>query len=299
MFRKSVFIMLFVCLLAPVAMAAYPWNNQLEWRSTAGDANWYNPANWTQEGTLPCPPDGPGPDFYCAVLPNQPGPRLAIGDRVNATCSMLSLDPWDPTSWGGQDVNVIVMATAQDINLGAALQINSQSDYDSYLGGPTLVSRAIVNVYGGTVRTPNPGGTGNMMGITVGGGASTFGMAYGQLNIYGGFVNVPRLVLNFGEVGIYGGTLQINTDANFSVNTAHPGAALNKIKVDGGTFIVAGYHEPDINTLRTGGYIVCERGTLRDPLYDVGTNLTTLVADVNLCVWNPCKRKAVNPLFRF
>ena len=290
MFRKIVFIMLFVCLLAPVAMADYPWNNQLEWRSTAGDANWYTARNWNTEGDLNCPSDGtgPGPDFYCAVLPNQPGPRIGNqSNNGNSTCSMLSLDPWDPTSWGGQDVNVIIDATAGDVNCGAAIQINSQTDYDSYLGTTNLVSRSILNVYGGTVRTPNPVGTGNLCGLTVGGGSSNFGMAYGMVNIYGGEVNVPRAVLNFGEIGLYGGTLTINTDSNFSVNTNHPGAALNKIRIDGGTLIIAGNHEPDINTFRTGGYILCDRGTLRDPLYNAGTNMTTLVADINYCVWNP------------
>ena len=291
MFRKSVFIMLFVCLLAMSSVAmAYPWSNQLEWRGTAGDANWYNAANWNKEGDLNCPADGtgPGPDFYCAVLPNQPGPRISNqSNNGNATCSMLSLNPWDPTPWGGQDVNVIIDATAGDVNFGAAIQISSQTDYDSYLGTTNLVSRAIINVYGGTVHTDLNGGTGNTTGITVGGGSSNFGMSYGQLNIYGGEVNVPRVVLNFGEIGLYGGTLKICTDSNFSVNTAHPGAALNKIKINGGTFIVAGQHEPDINTLRAGGFVVCERGTLRDPLYDAGTNMTTLVADINYCTWNP------------
>ncbi|MGA2324481.1 MAG: hypothetical protein ABSG22_11605, partial [Sedimentisphaerales bacterium] len=284
MFRKSVFIMLFVCLLASCQIAwAYPFDNQLEWKSTSKDANWYEPANWSMEGTLPCPNDGPGPDFYCAVLPNQPGPRIT----GNATCSMLSLNPWDPTSWGGQDCNMIIDACALDVNCGAAIQINSQVDYDSYLGGPTLVSRAILNVYGGTVRTPNPnGGTGNLNGVTVGGGGDNFGMSYGMLNIYGGDVNVPRVVLNFGEIGLYGGTLQVTGDGNFAVNTTNPGSALNKVRIDGGTLILAGEHRTDVNTLRTSGYIVCDRGTLRDPVYD-GSAWTTLVADINYCVWQP------------
>ncbi|MGD0597966.1 MAG: hypothetical protein ABSA64_10670, partial [Sedimentisphaerales bacterium] len=221
MFRKSVFIMLFVCLLAPVAMAAYPWNGQLEWNASARDADWYNAANWNNEGIPPCPNDGtgPGPDNWSVVPPNQPGPRIT----GNATTSMLFLNGWDPTGWGGQDVNVTITETASDCNFGACIQINASVDYDSYLGGPTLVNRAIFNVYGGTVHTDLNGGTGNGTGVTVGGGSSSFGMSYGQLNIYGGEVNVPRLVLNFGEVGLYGGTLQISGDSNFSVNTNHPG----------------------------------------------------------------------------
>jgi len=274
--------MLFVCLLAPVAMAAYPWNNQMEWRGTAGDANWANPANWTQEGDNPCPETGPGPDFLCCILPNQPGPRIS----GNATCSMLCLNPWDPSPWGGQDVNIIVNADALDVNFGSAIQIASQTDYDAYLGGSTLIQKAMVNVYGGTVRTPNQNGnTGNMMGITIGGGSTNYGMAYGQLNIYGGEVNVPRLVLNFGEVGLYGGTLRINSDPNFSLRTDHPMTALNLLKVNGGTFALLGDHTVDINTLRTSSHIICERGTLRDPVYD--GSWTTLVADINYCVWSP------------
>ena len=287
MFRKSVFIMLFVCLLAPVAMAAYPWDNQLEWRSTAVDANWYNPANWSQEGTLPCPPassGGPGPNFYCAVLPNQPGPKLGPVDAPNATCAQLSLNPWDPTSWGGQDVNVTILATAQDINCGSDIELNSWVDYDSYLGTASLVSRAILNVYGGTVRTPNPANATNLCGLHVGGGGDGFGLSYGMLNIYGGIVNVPRLEIQFGEVGLYGGTLQVNTDPNFVMSTSHPE---NLIKVDGGTFILTGNHTADINTLRVSNNIICERGTLRDPVYDAGPNTTTLIADINYCVWNP------------
>ena len=290
MFRKSVFIMLFVCLLAScqIASAAYPWDNQLEWNGSVHDANWYTPANWNKEGTLPVPTDGsgPGPTFYCAVLPNQPGPRIT----GNATAAMLSMNPWDPTSWGGQDCNMIITADALDVNFGAAIQINSQVDYDSYLGTSALVSRAILNVYGGTVTTPNQnGGTGNLNGITIGGGSSNFGLSYGMLNIYGGEVNVPRVVLNFGEIGLYGGTLQVNTDPNFAVNSNNPGSALNKVRIDGGTLILAGDHMADINTLRTSNYVVCDRGTLRDPVYD-GSAWTTLIADINYCVWQPHNR---------
>jgi len=284
MFRKSVFIMFFVCLpaMSSVAMAAYPWDNQQEWKSTAGDANWYNPANWAQQGALPVPPDGtgPGPTFYCAVLPNQPGPRI----NGNATCSMLSLNPWDPTSWGGQDCNMIIEATAGDCNFGTAIQINSQSDYDSYLGTNYLASRAILNVYGGTVTTPRKVNTTNMGGITVGGGGSNFGLSYGMLNIYGGEVNVPRVAIYFGEVGLYGGTLHISTDTNFVLSTQHPE---NKVKINGGTFILDGNQIAAIAALVTSGNILCERGVLRAPVYDAGPNTTTLIADVNYCAWNP------------
>lgn len=287
MFRKSVFIMLFVCLLAPVAMAAYPWDNQLEWRSGAADANWYNAANWTQEGALPCPTDGsgPGPNFLCAILPNQPGPRLGLAEAPNATCSMLDLNPWDPTSWGGQDVNVTIEATAGDINCGAAIQVNSWASYDSYLGTASLVSRAILNVYGGMVTAPSPANTTNLCGLRVGGGGDGFGLSYGMVNIYGGEVSVPRVELNFGEIGLYGGVLRINTDPNLFVRTDHPIASLNLIKINGGSLVLLGDQTVALSPYITSGRIICERGTLNAPTYD-GT-WTTLAADINYTSWNP------------
>jgi hypothetical protein len=285
MFRKSVFITVFVCLLTMSSVVmAYPWEGQLEWNSSAFDANWYNAANWTNQGTPVCPTDGTGPSWnnYCAVLPNQPGPRIT----GNATTSMLSLNPWAPTSWGGQDCNVIITATALDVNCGTAIQINSQSDYDSYLGTPNLVNRAILNVYGGTVTTPRPDG-GDFYGLTVGGGGSHFGMSYGMLNIYGGLVKVPRVRLFYGEIGLNGGTLQITTDSNFTVSATHPEATLNKVKINGGTLILEGDQTAAINGLIASSYIVCERGVLGAPTYDIGTNKTTLIADVNYCTWRP------------
>jgi Concanavalin A-like lectin/glucanases superfamily len=264
-----------------------PWGDELIWTSAAGDGDWCNPANW--EGYVPFPPIPPTPpdaNNYCCVLPSQPGPRIGIGSCVNATAAMLSLNPWDPTSWGSQDTIVTITDTALDANFGAAIQINSQVDYDSYLGTSTLVSKAIVNVYGGTVTTPNPANTDTLCGIHIGGGSSNFGWAYGMLNIYGGLVSVPRVALYFGEIGLYGGTLRVNTDPNFTISSTHPGAALNKVRIDGGTLILAGDHRPDIVNFEAGGYILCDRGTLRDPVYD-GSAWTTLAADVNYCVWNP------------
>jgi hypothetical protein len=286
MFKKSVFIMLFVCLLATVSSAVTMpvnwWDYQLEWKGGT-DGNWANPANWTPENLAGIPPaTGPEPNNRCAVLPNQPGPRI----YGNATCLILELNPWDPTPWGTQDVNLTITATATDVNFGSAIQINSEVSYDSYLGTPNLASRAIVNVYGGTVTTPGPYVLGTATnGIQIGGGSDNYGLSYGMLNIYGGIVNVPRLGLHFGEIGLYGGTLICASDTNFVVTTDHPLAALNKIRIDGGTFTLLGDHTTDINTLRAGGFVVCDRGTLRDPVYD-GT-WTTLIADINYCVWQP------------
>jgi Concanavalin A-like lectin/glucanases superfamily len=287
MFRKSVFIMLFLCLLATVSSAVNMpvnfWDYQLEWKGGT-DADWANPGNWTPENLAGIPPaTGPEPNNRCAVLPNQPGPRIT----GNATCLMLELNPWDPTSWGAQDVNLTITATAADVNFGSCVCINSEVSYDSYLGTSYLASRAIVNVYGGTVATPGPymNQTG-MCGISVGGGSDNYGLSYGMLNIYGGLVSVPKAALFFGEIGLYGGTLQVTGDPNFTISSTHPLAALNKVRIDGGTLILAGNHATDINTFRTGGFVVCDRGTLRDPVYD-GSAWTTLVADINYCTWNP------------
>jgi|GEM_PF-1025870 len=300
MFRKSVFIMVFVCLLATVCPAGMPpaqfWDYQLEWSSNAGDANWYNPNNWNgQNLSAPAvggavPPDGPDANNRVCVLPNQPGPRIGIGDRVNAKAYTLELNPWDPTSWGPQDCNVSIMSTALDVNMGSYIGINSTTNYDSYIGTNYLASRAIVNVYGGTVTTPGPYINTAMTGIRIGGGASGIALAYGMLNIYGGEVTVPRLALYYGEIDLSGGILHVNADQNFIFSTTHPEAMLNKIKINGGTLIIDGNYlttDPCLPALIAGGYVICERGTLGTPTYDIGTNKTTLIADVNYCVWRP------------
>ncbi|MGA2323922.1 MAG: hypothetical protein ABSG22_08750, partial [Sedimentisphaerales bacterium] len=286
MFKKSVFIMLFVCLMSTVCSAvnipADWWIYQLEWNGSAHDANFNNPANWNVELQSGQIPNGPDANNRTCVLPNQPGPRI----EGSAKSYLLELNPWDPTPWGTQDVNVTITATATDVNFGSCVCINSEVSYDSYLGTSSLASRAIVNVYGGTVTTPGPYiNQGGSCGIHVGGGSDNYGLSYGMLNIYGGIVNVPRLGLHFGEIGLYGGTLRVTGDGNFVVTTDHPLASLNKIRIDGGTFILLGDHTTDINTLRTGGFVVCDRGTLRDPVFD-GT-WTTLIADINYCVWQP------------
>jgi hypothetical protein len=293
MFRKSVFIMLFVCLLATISSAFtpsdnYPWDGQLEWKNGT-NADWYNPANWN--GT--CPADGPGLNNDCVVMANQPGPRIT-GD---ANCAMLGMNMWDPTSWGWNDVNITITATAGNVNCGATIQINSWTDYDSYLGFTDLVSRAILNVYGGTITTPtHTNNWTNLCGIHIGGGASNYAMAYGMLNIYGGLVEVPRLELHFGEIGLYGGTLHLAktpdsnfaADGNFVVTTDHPGAALNKIRIDGGTLILDGNKMDILNSLIASGTVVCDRGTLGTPVFTAEPNRTTLTAaDVNYNTWRP------------
>jgi hypothetical protein len=246
----------------PAALAV-----QKEWQGA--DCSWDNPGNWS-------PPGVPGSNDNVVVLPSQPGPCIT----GNAKCSMLSLNPWDPTAWGGQDAVVTITETALDVNFGAALQINSQVDYDSKLGGETLVSRAIVNVYGGTVTTPNAGSS----GIAIGGGSSTSGDSYGVLNIYGGLVSVPRIAIYYGDVNLYGGTLECTTDPNFVFRQDRPE---NRINVNGGTLKLKGNHATELGGYITNGRIVCIRGgELGAPVYD-GT-WTTLSGTVNFnLAWDP------------
>ena len=304
MFRKSVFIMVFVCLLATICPAGMPpaqwWDYQYEWNASAGDANWYNPANWDVQNIAGGIPNGPEPNSRTCILPNQPGPRLGWADRTDATAYMLDMNPWNPTGWGGQDCNVTVMATAGNINFGSVIRINSEVDYDSYIGTNYLANRAILNVFGGTVTTPGPYiNSTDLCGLHIGGGNPATGsvaLAYGMLNIYGGLVEVPRLELHYGEIGLNGGTLHLSADGNFVFSTTHPEATLNKIRINGGTLILDGnYLNPDTNThgglnlpaLIVGGYVVCDRGTLGTPTYAAGPNRTTLTADVNYCAWKP------------
>jgi hypothetical protein len=209
---------------------------------------------------------------------------------------MVGLNAWDPTTWGGQDVNITILATAGDVNFNCAIQVNSQADYDSRLGGTTLVSRAIINQYGGHVYTPTPGGQ-SYYGLTIGGGASTFGNSYGMYNLYGGLADFRRIRLYFGEINIYGGTMQ-STDGNFVFTQNHPE---NKINVNGGTLRIAGNwmnSDPNIPGLVANGRIVSRRGgTLSAPYFDgsavldtnypgLGATIISGTGNFN-CAWNP------------
>ncbi|MGA2322884.1 MAG: LamG domain-containing protein [Sedimentisphaerales bacterium] len=243
------------------------------WSPAGGDCSWSNPNNWS-------PPGVPDADYYVEILPNQLGPCIT----GNAQCSMLDLNPWDPTSWGAQDTVVTVTGTALDVNFGSTVQINSHADYDSKLGGETLVSRAIVNVYGGTVTTPNSANSTNLCGMTIGGGGSTYGDSYGILNMYGGLVSVPRIAIYYGDVNLYGGTLECTTDPNFVFRQDRPE---NRINVNGGTLKLKGNHVTELSGYITNGRIVCIRGwELGAPVYD-GT-WTTLSDTVNFnLAWDP------------
>jgi len=288
MFRKSVFIMLFVCLLATVSSAVnLPtnwWVYQLEWKAGT-DANWYVSGNWNPETEAEPLPPGMGPDANnrTCILPNQPGPRIT----GSAKSYVLDIDPWDATSWGAQDANLSIMSTATDVNFGSCIRICAGDSWDSYVGTPTISSRGIINVYGGTVTTPGPYISPTWgCGLHVGGGADGYAFAYGILNMYGGEVNVPRLELHFGEIGLYGGTLRVNSDVNFSVSTDHALAQYNLIKVDGGTFKLLGDQTVTLNSLISTSHIVSERGVLGTPTFAGGW--TTLESsDINYCTWSP------------
>ena len=269
-------IIVFVCLLisVPAAMASYPWDNK-EFTG-AIDCDWSKSGNWS-------PPGVPGPDDFVVVMPGAVGPCIT----GSAQCSTLSLNPWDPTSWGAQDTIVTVTETALDVNFGAVLQINSQADYDSKLGGSELVSRAIVNVYGGTVTTPYwvnfPNLTPFSYGITIGGGSSTYGDSYGILNMYGGLVSVPQIAIYYGDVNLYGGTLECTIAPAFVIQDRPE----NRINVNGGTLKLQGNNVTELNDYITNGRIVCIRGgELGAPVYD-GT-WTTLTGANNFNVaWGP------------
>jgi hypothetical protein len=267
---RSIIVLACLLMSVPAAMALCPWDDYKEWQPAGGDCNWSNPGNWS-------PPGVPGPCDFIAVLPSQPGPCIT----GNAQCLAIALNLWDPTSWGGQDTVVTIKSTALDVNFGAALQINSSADYDSATGG-----RAIVNIYGGTVTTPNWLNSPPTLsyGITIGGGSSTYGDSYGILNMYGGLVSVPRIAIYYGDVNLYGGTLQCTTDPNFVFSQDRPE---NRININGGTLKLKGNYVTELSGYIANGRIVCIRGgVLGVPVYD-GT-WTTLTDAINFNIaWSP------------
>lgn len=287
MFRKSVFIVLFVCLLATVSSAFtpsgnYPWDFELTWNTDNTDANWYNPTNWTGGAVA----GDPNLNNDVVMMPMVPGPQITS----DANAAMLMFNGWDPTSYGAKDANVTLDVNAGLCNFGATIQLNSWSDYDSYLGTPNLASRAILNVYGGTIITPtHTNNQTNLCGLHIGGGASLYSNAYGLLNMYGGEVNVPRLEIRFGDVNLYGGTLMCNADTNFYFEQGRP----NKIIMNGGTFKIQGDHGADLTSYINNGHIITTRGTLGTPTYNStpdadGSTWTTLTSTGNLLTaWNP------------
>ena len=313
--RKTIIIALFVCLIAaisPIARAANFWDYQLEWKGGT-DRDWHNPANWTPEPGLGVPafdvsPNGPDVNNRVVIQPNQPGPIITS----DANSLILGLDSWDPTSWGGQDANLTIGPGAADVNFGFGIYLAAETDFDSKLGGTTLVSRAIINQYDGTARTvvtkgslsTDPDrmiiGTGTY-GLNIGGGSSNFADAYGVYNLYGGLAIFPRIRLFFGEINIYGGTMEA-TDGNFVFAQFHPE---NKINVNGGTLIVDGnWMTSDPCTSFTAfiknGRIVCTRGgALGAPYFvnvkcpgsppeepNVGYTTISGTCDFNMA-WNP------------
>ncbi len=264
----SIIILIGLSISILPALAAYPWDGEKHWTGVI-DCDWSKSGNWS-------PPGVPGPDDYVAVMPSAAGPCIT----GNAQCSMMDLNPWDPTSFGGRDTIVTITEIALDVNFGAAIRINSGVDYDSAVGG-----RAIVNIYGSTVTTPNPANSTTLCGITIGGGASTYGNSYGILNMYGGLVSVPRIAIYYGDVNLYGGTLECTTDSNFVLSQSRPE---NRINVNGGTLKLKGNHAAELSNYITSGRIVCIRGgDLGTPVYD-GSTWTTLSGTGNFnLAWGP------------
>ncbi len=266
MFRKIVFIMLFVCLLAASNHAlAYDWNPNNTWERTI-DSNWFNPGNWYDTNSEP--------NIYILALVPSNSPGGVSGPIIDgdACCMFLSIEPWSQgrsyTEWG-VDMNSGTLDCNYGISIGAG-QTFSIAD-----GGiPTFT------VHGGTVRQLLSTGD----GVLIGGGGDGYGSTFGKLYMYGGYLTTPRLELRHGEILLYGGTLECTGDSNFIFYQDYPE---NKIDLSGGTFILAGNHVTDLTTYIANGRIVSARGTLGTPTYD-GSAWTTLTSTGNLqTAWNP------------
>ncbi len=319
MYRKSTFIALFVCLMAtisPVAQAYHWWDYQAEWIG-GGDSNWHTPANWG--GTVG--PDGPDVNNVVSYWGNRPD-AVITGDITHPL--FVGVPLWDPSGWGPQDAILNVGPEAGNVNFGWALQLAAWTNFDSRLGGTTPVNRGIVNQYDGTVSTiSTPGsvdtglteplvvGGNTAYGLNIGGGASTYAPAYGVYNLYGGLATFPRIRLFFGEINLYGGTMEA-TDGNFvfSQNQLE-----TKINVSGGKLKIFGDYmtvdansptKPNFPALIAAGRIACLRnGTLGTPVYnttgpDAGyTTITSTGNDFNVA-WGPSPaHNATNVHYRF
>jgi hypothetical protein len=294
MFRKSIFITLFVCLLAlaygPVAQAAYPWDEQREWNqdTVGGSTDWYDAANWNPA---------------INVLPNS---RVIISPRNTpciitgtAGCSMVGIHDWTYDS-GSNAIYLGVADTATDVNFGAVLRIAASTDAESV--GHDIVGT--FNQYGGTVYTPVPANQTNLCGLLIGGADSGYGSSKGIVNIYGGLATFPRISLRFGEIHLFGGTLECPNEPNFLF---YLGRSENKIDLSGGTLKLRGdysstsTYDPNLARLASSTYrkLKSERGTLGAIVYD-GT-WTTLTSTQDLAkAWNPVpEMNALNVTFHY
>ncbi len=271
MFRKSIFLMLFVCLLSSSSYA-FNWGPATTWHGDA-DANWFNPANWYVSETDP----NAVPDInYHAIMEPKWANPIIEGD---AACGYLNIMPWSWSFATGEngEWGVDMVSGTFDCNYG--ISIGAWGVYGNQLDTTYGIPR--FRVYDGTVRQTN--GTAAPDGILIGGGDSGFRDLMGKLYMYGGTMYARRLELRFGEINLFGGTLECN-DVNFIFYQNRP---QNKINVNGGTLKVEGDHTAEFN-----GYIASKRmvamrgGEIGSPVYSGGYTTITGTGNMNVA-WNP------------
>ena len=266
-------IIVFVCLLiisnfssvfACACGGGFDWCQFYIWHPDGSDCSWDNPDNWDYNVGLPPSPYIPGPNDSAFIEPRLPGPCIT-GD---AACACLVIMPW---SWTGTpDIDVTVISG--NFNCGEGIQISALE--------PTNCIGSL-NVYGGTVTAPDAGTWG---GLCIGGGRDGYGDNYGKVTMYGGLISVPRIALQFGDVNLYGGTLECTGDGNFIFNQDRP---QNKINVNGGTLKLKGNHMAELSNYIASGRIVCLRGgELGAPVYDGTWTTLTDASNFNVA-WGP------------
>ncbi len=140
---------------------------------------------------------------------------------------------------------------------------------------------SIFNVFGGTVTTP----TEESAGLRIGGGSTGYTGNYGRVNMYGGLISVPKITLCYGDIALYGGTLECTGgEVNFIFSQERPE---NRINISGGTLKLDSDSVTTMNTLIASGRIYSARGTLGEPV--VLDGYTTLTSSDNNMIraWNP------------
>ncbi|MGD0573724.1 MAG: hypothetical protein ABSB11_12000, partial [Sedimentisphaerales bacterium] len=274
--RPICLITVFVCLLTisnfSSVFAAHCWDsawcNPFTWED-GSDCNWDNPNNWST-ACLPeppgCFPGGcvPGPND-CVVI-EQKGPGPCINSDV--TIARLMIQQW---SWAGaQDGEVSVYSG--NVNFGDGVDIADVGTFDSNTEG-----KGILTVFGGTVTTQAAGS----FGLSIG---SQFGLTYGRVIMYGGLISVPAVTLDYGDIDLYGGTLECTTDSNFVFSQVRP---QNKIDISGGMLHIHDNANGTLSALIAGGRIVSTRGTIGTAAFD-GTWTTLTSSNVNMGIpWGP------------
>ncbi|MGA2678194.1 MAG: hypothetical protein ABSF37_02705 [Sedimentisphaerales bacterium] len=257
--RAICLIAVFVCLLA-ISDFSYGdcWDWLSQWNPVGSDCNWNNPDNWSCFAqSEPCGD---------AVIPTGPIGPCITGD---AACCHLMMMPW---SWvGAPDCEVDVYSG--NVNFGYGVEIATWGTFDSNTSG-----KGILKVLGGTVTVAQFAGA---FGMVIG---SQFGLTYGRAIMYGGSISVPAVTLYYGDIALYGGTLECTGDSNFVFSQVRP---QNKIDISGGTLHIHGDATSTLSALIVNGRIYSSRGILATPFYD-GT-WTTLISNYNDMVnaWGP------------